>query len=326
MRYPTQYKLYGTKPFRVAAAKWFNGAGGNLTNPPKDALSVFAAPRGRVIVQADQSGADAVVVAYSARAGNYRALFQTGIKPHTFLALHIFANSRPDWFEDLPSKKDDFINAGPADLAKLPGWKELNERITNSDDEYFAGKGTVHGKAYRMGRFTFVESLLVKSGGRVVFSPDDGARFLLTYDSLFPEVIEWQFEIEHAIRTYRLLRNAFGFPREFNEILTDSYIRDGLSWVPASTVACITHTAFVRVQRRIDNERLDWDLVSNKHDSLACEVPESDAFECAKELKSSLAQTFQGRDCPYTMGSDVYIGRRWCDEKKHPEGLRKVKC
>ncbi len=286
---------------------------------------MFAAPRGRVIVQADQAGADAVVVAYSAKPGNYRALFQNKIKPHTFLALHIFADSRPDWFDGLETSKETFLAASPAGLSKLPGWTELNERITNSDDEYFAGKGVAHGKSYRMGKFTFVESLLVKSGGALVIPPAEGEKFLLTYDAIFPEVIEWQFEVEHAIRTHRVLRNHFGYPREFNEILTDSYIRDGLSWIPASTVACITHTAFVCVQRHIDKYKLDWDLISNKHDSLACEVPETQALDCAALLKSSLAQTFQARDCEYTMGSDTYIGRRWCDEKKHPEGLRKVK-
>lgn len=343
MRYPTQYKITGTRSFRLGAAMWFGDYGGNLQNPGKSIIEIYCAPAGRVIVQADQAGAEALVVAYECKPGNYRALFQNGIKPHTFLAMHIFGDTRTDWFAGDDEKTVDantqfwkgaiepcafWLSKSPAELKACANWKKLDSRIKSSDKEYAIGKRTAHGKSYRMGWRTYQLANLKQSDGTLVLNRRECIDFLAKFDVLFPEVIEGQTETEYKVRSSRELRNKFGHPRRFEKILTDSYIREAISWVPQSTVGCLTHQAFINVQNLIERDRrTQWDLVSNKHDSLAVECPVSDADDVARILLSELRVPFAGRDgVEYTMGAEAAVGRNWGKKTKYnPDGMLELK-
>lgn len=327
MRYPTQYVITGTRSFRLGARMWFDEYGGNLQNPGKSIIEIYCAPRGRVIVQADQAGAEALIVAYECKPGNYRALFQNGIKPHTFLAMHIFADDRADWFAGIEPAAF-WLSKSPPELKAAPNWKTLDKRIKNSDKEYAIGKRTAHGKSYRMGWRTYQLANLKQSDGTLVLNRRECMDFLAKFDTLFPEVIEGQAETEYKVRATRELRNKFGHPRRFERILTDSYIREAISWVPQSTVGCLTHQAFINVQTMIERYgRTQWDLVSNKHDSLAVECPESDATDVARILLSELRQPFTGRDgVQYTMGAEAAVGRNWGKKTDYnPDGMEELK-
>lgn len=333
-RCPTTYVISGTKSFRLGSRKVLGLYGANLQNPGKDIIDIYCAPAGRVIVQADQSGAEALIVANDTKPGNYSALFATGIKPHTFLAMHIFAQHRPDWFEGLPLKRESYLDAAPADLAALEGWGEIKKRIQdapNSATEYYIGKRTAHGKAYRMGPRTYQLTLLRDSDGKVVITHAQAKYFLSVYDALFPDVLEWQEWIEFTARRDGVLYNLFGDPRQCCQPLTDAYIRELISWRPQSTVGVLTHEAFIKAQEHIETFGLDaWHLCSNKHDSLAIECPESDAPLAGKLLRDLLrAPVFVGRNGrPYSMKSEVKAGRRWVDFDEHDEdtfdGLKKL--
>lgn len=332
MRASTQYKITGTRSFRLGASMWFDEFGVQLQNPGRSIIEIYAAPPGRVIVQADQAGAEALIVAYESKPGNYRDLFINGIKPHTFLALHIFWASRPDWFEGLKTSCAQILSLSPAGLKALgDDWKTLDSRIKSSDMEYSVGKRTAHARSYRMGGKTFRLANLKQSHGTLVLSYTECVKFLEQFDKLFPEVIEWQSEIEYLVKSRRILFNKFGYPREFNRIITDSYIREAISWVPQSTVGVLTHKAYINVQSLIERDcRTQWDLVSNKHDSLAVECPQTDATDVARLLLSELQHKFVGRDgVEYRMGAEIQVGQNWGkrDKKgiKNPNGMADFK-
>lgn len=326
MRYPTHYAIAGTKAFRIASRTWFDGSGGNLTNPPKKTLSIFRAPRGRLLIQPDQAGADALVVAYTAKDGNYRALFRNGIKPHAFLALHIFHVQYAEWFRDLPYSHLDYVAALPDELAKMEGWPILDKRIRSSGVPYDVGKRTAHGYNYDMQWKTYQEANLVQSEGMLVLSREQSQRFLLLCAALFPEINELKIEIEMRIRTTRVLHNLQGFPRRFDKLITPDYIRDGLSWIPASTVACITHEAIHKTQRYIEENKLDWHCVSNKHDSMATEIPAADLDHALEWHRHVMRKDLVGRDgVKFQMGSEIQYGERWCPVSKHPSGMKEHK-
>src|SRR6202020_159671 len=44
----------------------------------------------RIFIQTDCAGAEALIVAYLCYNGDYRQLFINGIKPHSFLGMHLF--------------------------------------------------------------------------------------------------------------------------------------------------------------------------------------------------------------------------------------------
>jgi hypothetical protein len=329
LRIVTNYKLAGTRSFRLAASMLFGEFGMNLQNPGKDTMDIAEAPHGYSIVQADQAGAEALIVAYLARPGRYRALFENNIKPHTFLAMHIFA---ADWEFPDPGAAW-FLAAEPAALKAHPAWKKLDAAIKNSGHPYDIGKRTAHGKSYRMGPKTYRLANLKQSDGLLVLSHAECVRFLNYFNLLFPEVIEWQNEVEFTIKATRELHNLFGHPRRFERLLSDDYIREGISWIPQSTVGVITHYAVTETYNYIRANKLDWSICSNKHDSYALICPDAETGIAAAYMKARLAQTFRGRDgVEFTMGSEVQVGKNWKPAKQkkdgtwiNPDGMKEVK-
>lgn len=300
---------------------WLGLYGINLQNPDKHTQDICVAPPGHVIVQADQSGAEAKHVAYLARPGTYRSLFENNIKPHTFLAFHLF-NDKWDYGEYC---YDDFRNLTPAEFNAHPQWKALNKQVKDSGKPYDIGKRTAHGKSYRMGPRTFRDANLKQSEGKLVLSHLECVVFLGTFEKLFPEVIDWQAEIEFIIRSRRELVNLFGYPRRFMRQFTDGYIREGISWIPQSTVGVHTHIAIDHCRR----ERPSYRLCSNKHDSYAVIVPESEAESAARYLPTTFNRhVFTSPDgVDYTMASEVQIGRNWKPYHKdtNPNGMKEFK-
>lgn len=333
-RFVCNFRVAGTKSFRLAAGKLFDEYGGNSQNPSKGLLSILTARPGCSFIQPDQAGAEALIVAHLTRPGNYRALFANGIKPHSFLALHIFGANKPAWFEGLPLPRDAYLSAtDPAALAALPGWKELAARIAASDSEpdrpYYSGKRTAHARSYRMGWRTFQEAILKDTAGALVLSVPESKHYLSMFDTLFPEVIEWQGEVVLTAQSAGLLRNLFGFPRRCTQIFTHGYENELISWIPQSTVGCITHEG-VRKFRRDREARptmyRQWRLLNNKHDSLLLEVPDADIPDAAPYAKTLMAVDLVGRDgIQFKMKSDVQVGKVWAPEKMAVGGMKEYK-
>lgn len=321
MRIITQYRLAGTGSFRLASGAWLDEFGVNLQNPDKHTQDIYTAPPGYVIVQADQAGAEAKHVAYLAKPGRYRALFEAGIKPHTYLAFDLFAGQ---WNYGEYCHAD-FMALHPSALALHPYWPALNKEVKGADKPYAIGKRTAHGKSYRMGPNTFRDANLKQSGGTLVLSHREAVEFLNGFERLFPEVIQWQDEIEFTIRQRRELRNLFGYPRKFMRQLTDGYIREAISWIPQSTVGVHTHIALNHCRA----ERPSYRPCSNKHDSYAVMVPEAEAEAAARYLPTTFDRhTFVGRDgVEYKMSSEVQIGRNWkpWHAEKNPAGMKEFK-
>ncbi len=99
-----------------------------------------------VFLQCDQAGAEALVVAYLCRPGKLRDLFTHGVKPHTYVAMHLFADI---WRARLGSNELP-LNVPIAELKNWPRWKELEKYIKESDNEvpskryYYFAKQTCH--------------------------------------------------------------------------------------------------------------------------------------------------------------------------------------
>ena len=85
----------------------------------------------RIFVQTDQSGAEALGVAYLCKDGDFRQLFIHGIKPHVYVAIHVF---RDIWKKkmreysvagDVKCDIDEILNTPIKDLKSNPYWKDL---------------------------------------------------------------------------------------------------------------------------------------------------------------------------------------------------------
>lgn len=328
-----EYKLGKTVTFRRASVKRLGIYGTNLQNPSKNICELYHADPGKLLCQIDQSGADAKIVAWLCSIdSNYRKLFIHGVKPHVFVALHLFLH---EWELVLNKDLEYFSSLDISKLQQSPDWKDLVEVIKDSDNWpgkrrfYFMGKKTVHSSSYGMRPPTFRMDLLKESEGTIVLSNTEAARFLSVFHTLFPEIQnEFQEGVKEAIRERRYLRTFQGFPRYFGKHITDKFWREAYAFIPAATVACITGKCLIDMQWWIEDNDLDWHTLNEKHDSIMVEGPEDEIMEVAKKGKEFMCQTLKShRGEELTMGSGICVGYNWkpYHEKKNPNGLKEIK-
>jgi DNA polymerase I-like protein with 3'-5' exonuclease and polymerase domains len=332
------YKIAGTTTFRLASKKLPNGRGTNLQNVEKSSRIYYVPDPGKVFVQVDQSGAEALVVAYLCKHGNFRDLFLNGIKSHVYVALHVFADQ---WQKRLNKSSLDvkfdiepFLAATPQTLTSVAGWKDLDKLIKSSDDwpsnerYYYIAKMICHASNYGMRPPAFQLNVLEKSEGRIVLTKEQSTHYLLTYHGLFCEIKEWHQEVFDAVSKTRTLFNLFGFPRAFTSALDETNMKDAIAFVPQSTVGTITNIAYTQLQNYIEDTNRDWDLLANTHDSYLCQCPPAEAEECAKMMKYFIEQDLTSpRGEKFKMKSEAKKGLNWAPfhPEKNPLGLVDIK-
>lgn len=332
-RNSTSWGIGLAKTFRNTSSSLHNGTGTNLQNPSKAICRIYIPDTGKCFVQVDQSGAEALIVAYLCRHGAFRDLFLHGVKPHVFVALHVFRKQ----FELLTGRDlGVYINASPATLTSQPNWKEIDKLIKSSDNwepskrYYFIAKMICHASNYGMKAGAFQMHVLQKSEGKVALDKFTCETALFKYHDLFKEIHEWHRETRYILERDRVLRNLFGHPREFYEVTSakvddEEILKDAYSFVPQSTVGCITHIAFARMQDYIDANKLDWDILNNKHDSILVQCPTEAREQAALTLKNFIEQDLVSlRGEPFRMKSEAQWGFNWKPqhEQYNPDGLR----
>ena len=174
---------------------------------------------------------------------------------------------------------------------------------------------------------TFQIKVLTDTEGRMVLSNSEAKEFLNLWDELFPEVVDLQDRTENRLRTTRTLVNLLGFPRVFYGRMSDELIREAISWVPQSTVGCITHNAVCDFQDYIEANNLDdWWLLNNKHDSYLAEVPDEQVDYCIPAMRAAIeVDLVSSRGEKFKMKSGVSVGKNWDKySEENPLGMREL--
>lgn len=251
----------------------------------------------KVLVQCDQAGAEALVVAYLCRPGKFRDLFIHGIKPHVFVALHIFQS---EWSK-MPDLVDNkvliqSIVAEPKNLKAIDGWPQLAKVIASTDDweasrrYYFIAKMVTHASNYGMKARTFRINVLQKSDGSVALTIPQCEQMLSNYHKLFPEIQLWHSDVVAEVKRTKMLRNLFGHPRVFTGRGDDSEYKEWYAYSPQSTVGQITNYAFTEIQEAIERGEhpSDIDLLQNNHDSILAQCLPANRDYTARLLSNHL--------------------------------------
>ncbi len=353
MRNTCIYKVAGPLTFRLSSVSLFpkvveiagkrkmKGWGGNLQNVEKSLRKIYIPDDGYVFVQVDQSGAEALIVAYCGVAGQYRQLFINGIKPHTYLAMSLFKHIWPGKMLEngLISSSENFdieaiIRTPIALLKQHPDFKNLAALIKDSDDwslserYYYLAKQTEHSSNYDIQPPTFRMNVLEKSGGKIVISKEDSEKFLATKHGLFPE-IKGSFHryVERCARNDRILYNLHGHPYQIaSPDFDERDLKELYAWIPQSTVGEITNIAYARMYKFIASENRDWSLLANTHDSYLIQCPENDVDECVKVAQEFMNQKFKSPidGVEFSMRSEAAVGYNWAPYKKgsNEKGLK----
>lgn len=294
-------------------------------------------------IQADQAGAEALIVAFCAPAGNYRKLFANGIKVHSYVAMHLFKKEWPkkmleqggiSSLEGLPM--DEMCALPIEELPKHPMWKDLGKLIKSSDDwpaqerYYFMGKQTAHSSNYGVGVGMFRMNTLDKSEGKIILDEEEAKRFLLTYHALFPEIQVYQQWVRQQVETSSMLYNLHGHPYIITSYdIQQSQWKEYYAWIPQSSVGEITNIAYARMYEYIKATKKQWDLLANTHDSYLIQCPEEEEIECAIKAKEFIEQEFTSPidGAKFRMRSEVQSGYNWAPfhKDKNPKGLQEIK-
>ena len=339
-RNTTIYKLGGTETFRASSSKWF-GRGTNLQNIEKSMRQLYWADDGKVLVQVDQSGAEALIVSYLCEKGRFRDLFLNNVKPHVFVAMNVFLQKWQVLCNDLDVA--DFATTPIPELKNKQGWKALEAVIKDSDNwpaqerYYYIAKMICHASNYGMKGAAFQLNVLEKSRGQIVLTKAQADEYLYRYHSLFPEIQQWHKWVIEQLKFTGMLFNLQGYPRILTGRFDENDAKDWIAFCPQSTVGCITHIACAKLQQFIQQTGKDWDLLGNCHDSYLAQCPNGEELELAKVMYEFICQeltSFRGEK--FRMKAEAQVGRNWGvrKEKKaedgsikvdNPDGLREIK-
>lgn len=367
-RLSTTYKLAGPKTFRRSSCKILGKWGGNVQNFEvslrriaisdgwKDEIknklkywmecgdtSVFSEEELlniRVLAQTDQSGAEALIVAYDSPAGDYRKLFQNNIKVHVYVALKLFKDiwkkklkEKGGLIEDLDMDEIDSLSI--EGLKKHPYFKELDLLIKDSDGwalterYYYLAKQTCHSANYGIEGNTFRMNILEKSGGKIVLPREKAEHFLTIYRTLFPEIPEGNRRIERAVLEHRVIYNTLGFPYYITDYNVDSKMKEYYAWPRQSTVGEITRRAISTMQQIIEKEKQQWDNLQDNHDSMLSQCRLFEVKDLYDAHQRSMNQRLISPDdgTIYNMKSETNFGFNWGKYKKdiNDLGLRELK-
>ena len=342
MRNSCTYKIAGTKTFRLSSSKILGKWGGNLQNVEKSLRCIYIPDPGKIFVQVDQSGAEALIVSYCCRDGNYRSLFKNNIKPHSYISMHLFKDVWPRKMREFGVGGDDFyieelIETPIPELKKNPYWASLDKLIKASDNwslterYYYLGKQTEHSSNYDIKAPTFRMNILEKSGGKIVITLEDAEYFLNVKHSLFPEIKEdFHANVRKQAEQTRMLFNLHGHPYTItNYEIQDSDWKELYAIIPQSTVGEITNIAYCRMQRFIEETNVAWDLLANTHDSYLLQCPIEEELQCALKavefMEQELVSPYDGTK--FNMRAEAQAGFNWspAHKDKNPDGLRAVK-
>jgi len=332
----------GTESFRLASRSLFKfrstfkGFGTNMQNWSKKLRHIVEPDTGKIFVQIDQAGAEALIVAYLCRDGNFRSLFKYGIKPHVYVAMHIIPMH---WAKLLDIHDiDHFLHSPIKNLLAIPRWKELEKYVRDSDNaddpryrHYYIAKFTCHSSNYDIDAAMLQMQIMIKSEGMLRLTLAECGKILGIYHSIFPELREWHCMIRDQLERGRILHNLFGFPRNFNMPWGDKLFKEAYAWIPQSTVGTITNMAMTELQNRInegDQVLQGFDILQNGFDSLLTQCPIGNELTVAKEIKSHIEkQLISPTGIKFQMKSEAAVGYNWGSyhEKKNPQGLQEIK-
>jgi DNA polymerase family A len=294
----------------------------------------------RVFIQSDQSGAEALIVAYECDALDYRQLFIHGVKPHVYVALKLFKHI---WTKKLKESGgliedfniDELCDTKISELKKNPFWKDIDKLIKSSDNwsarerYYYLAKQTCHSANYGIEENTFRMNVLEKSEGIIYLSKEEASNFLMTYRGLFPEIPERCRRIEQQAIKTKMLYNMFGFPFHITDYNIDSKMKEYFAWSAQSTVGEITRIAATQLQQYIESENKRWDLLADTHDSYMLQCPLLDAKEARDKMKElmNIRLVSPNDGTHFNMKSEQNLGFNWNSKKSdevNPLGLQEL--
>lgn len=289
-RWRCAYSVSGAGTGRSSSRQTAWKTGGNIQNFPRSAVegikikNLFVADEGRVLVQRDQSQAEARIVAYLAGCAKLIELIETKSDMHVYSMSASLGEDISKYKESDPHKFKYLRNCG---------------KTTN-----FAG---MYGTGFR----TLYE-IFLKDGVDVSL---EQCKFLLEKRrEVFPEIYEvFQAEVITELNNTRTLVTPFGRKRKFFGPLDDNTYRKAFAHVPQSTVPYLTNLQWRWLDRyAIDHPEMEIQVLSMIHDALLWQMRPEGVDECRRAFDAySESVVLDVKGHKISMPWDISVGTTW---------------
>lgn len=235
------YNVAGTETFRFSSSQDAFGSGLNLQNIPKggdadDDLDALELPNVRLLFRPDPGF----------------EVFDMDLDSAD-LRIVVFESDCREMKAMFAEKKKPYVEVA----------KEYyrDPTISKAHPKYGVFKSLCHGTNY-----------LGSSRGiapRVGLITHEVERIQAWYFGRFPEIKKWQDNLKDQMRRTRTVRNAFGYRRIYFDRVDDSMFREGVAWIPQSSVGLLINKIWDNI---VQNEP-EVQILMQVHDSLVGQYP-----------------------------------------------------
>lgn len=183
-------------------------------------------------------------------------------------------------------------------------FKKPAEQITEQERDL--GKMLVHASNYGLGADKFARNIGVTKAR--------AEELLNAYHANYPRIKRWHQEVEMELRRTRTLTTPLGRKRIFFGRINNDLAREGIAYVPQSTVGDLLNLGLIRAYNNLPP---GWRIILQVHDSVMFQVPdETPPMHIYKFIHHyfEIPLTIHGKT--FTIPVDIKVGKNWGELKK----------
>lgn len=172
------------------------------------------------------------------------------------------------------------------------------------------GKRACHALNYGMGPATFSRDAGIPIG--------EARRVRNSYFACFPRIAVWHLQMASALKKSRTLGTPFGRKRVFYSMWSESVLKEGLAYIPQSTVADIINRAIIMLDRMFLGS--DVSLLLQVHDSILLQCPVDKLQATVTAVRECMEKPVLINSKQVSIPAEFKVGDNWGNMKKYKNG------
>lgn len=168
----------------------------------------------------------------------------------------------------------DMTVKGTGDVHKLTASYVFEKDVSEiTYEERFLGKKTRHSANYIVGWKELMDRINAEANVTgVTVDAKTVKRILDRYKAMHPGLVAWWRDVEAQVRATRVLRNCFGFIREFHDSI-DGALPAAVAFNPQSTIGDTLNYGLLAAYRNQDLREAGFQMLLQVHDAIGFQYP-----------------------------------------------------
>jgi len=175
-----------------------------------------------------------------------------------------------------------------------------------TEEQRELAKRITHASNYKIGPVTFAK----ESG----LSVAESKRVLNQYYANYPRIKMWHMQVESQLRKSRSMTTPLGRKRTFFNRWSEQLTREGIAYVPQSTVVDIVNDALREMYGIFRNT--ETNILLQIHDAILLQTPIDDIVKTIEIVTRCMTRPVTINHRTLTIPCDISVGGNWNDMKK----------